>query len=123
MRLMRDKFRSVRKLIRKLLVLILAAWLPVYTGAAVASIVCQDAGKIGHAHGAEQGTHSTGGAAGVADDCGGCDFCYSHCTLSLPATGYPVAAQGPGAIPQAAAAPLISLSLPPADRPPLSRLG
>ena len=120
---MRDKLRSVRKILRKLLVLILAAWLPVFTGGALASVVCKDAAKAGHAHVAEQGTNSTGGASGAADDCGGCDVCYAHCALSLPANGYHLAAQASGAVAQAAPAPLISLSLPPADRPPLPRLG
>lgn len=122
-KLTHDKLRSVRKLLRKLLVLILAAWLPVFTGSALASVVCKDAANTGHAHMAEPGTNPTGGATGAADDCGGCDLCYSHCTLSLPASAIQLAAQVPGAITQAAPAPLTSLSLPPADRPPLFRLG
>ena len=120
---MRDKLRPVRKVLRKLLVLILAAWLPVFTGSALASVACTDAAKAGHAHLAEQGTKSMGGATGAAGDCGGCDVCYSHCTLSLPASAHRFAAQVPGAVGQAAPAPLNSLSLPPADRPPLPRLG
>jgi len=93
---MRDKLRSVRKLLRKLLVLILAAWLPVFTGSALASVVCKDVAKAGHAHVADQGNSPAGGASGAADDCGGCDVCYSHCTLSLPATTHHLAVQATG---------------------------
>lgn len=122
-KLTRDKLRSVRKFLRKLLVLILAAWLPVFTGAALASVACKDAAQAGHAHMAEQGTNSTDGASSAADDCGGCDLCYSHCTQWLPACAHHLATQVHGAVAQAALAPLISLSLPPADRPPLPRFG
>jgi len=120
---MRDKLRPVRKVLRKVLVLILAAWLPVFTGSALASVVCKDVVKARHAHVADQSNSPAGGAAGAVDDCGGCDVCYSHCSLSLSAIAYHIAAQLPGAIAQAGPAPLISLSLPPADRPPLARLG
>ncbi len=121
--LMRDKLRFVRKLLRKLLVLILVAWLPVFTGSALASVVCEDAAQAGHSHVADQSNSPAGGATGAADDCGGCDVCFSHCTLSLPATAHRLAAQVSGAVAQTAPARLISLSLPPVDRPPLSRLG
>ena len=122
-KLTRDKLRSVRKLLRKLLVLILAAWLPLFTGAALASVVCKDAAKAGHVHVAEQGTNATDGATGAADDCGGCDLCYSHCTLWLPVAAHHLFVPAHGTIAWARAAPLISVSFPPADRPPLSRLG
>jgi len=126
---MRDNFRPVRKIVRKLLALILAVWLPVFTGAALASVVCKDAATIGHSHAAAHalasagGFDAAGGAAGSADECGGCDICYSHCTLSLPAVGYGYFAPDVATIAQAGPAPLISLSFPPADRPPLPRLG
>lgn len=110
----------------------LAAWLPVFTGGALASVVCKESLAPGHAHAAEHGSaladgHDEGGAGGAsvgfADDCGGCDPCYSHCTLSLPGVGIGFFAPAHGAAVPAAPAALMSLSLPPADRPPLSRLG
>lgn len=104
------------KTVRKLLALILVASLPAFTGGALASVVCKDSSAPGHAHAA-------GGVAGSADDCGGCDLCYSHCTLSLPAVSYGYFVTNHGAVAQLAPAPLNSLSLPPADRPPLPRRG
>jgi hypothetical protein len=124
-----DNLHVVRHFVRKLLVLILAAWLPVFTGAALASVVCKDAPKVGHSHAGAQalaspgGFDAGGGAVGSADDCGGCDVCYSHCTLSLPVDGYGFSALELDMVAQAGPAPLISLSYPPADRPPLFRLG
>lgn len=104
----------------------MAAWLPVFTGAALASVACKDASKTGHSHAAAHslasaGEYDTGGGpAGATDDCGGCDLCYSHCTLSLPAVGNHYDVSASGSIAQAGPAPLSSLSHPPADRPPLS---
>jgi len=126
---MHDKFHPVPKAFRKLLALILVASLPAFTGGALASVVCEESSAPGHAHAAEQAlasageNHAAGGAAGSADDCGGCDLCYSHCTLSLPAVSYGYFVANHGAVAQLAQTPLISLSLPPADRPPLPRRG
>ena len=122
-------FRFVRKLLRKLLVLILAAWLPAFTGGALASVLCKDHLAFGHAHATEHGLESAGGhphggaAPGAADDCGGCNLCYSHCTLWLPVAAHHLYVPVHGTIAQSGPVALMSVSFPPADRPPLSRLG
>jgi len=124
-----DKLRPVRNIVRKLLVLVLALWLPAFAGAAAASAVCKDSAKAGHGHEGARTLMSIAegdagsGDDGLASDCSGCDPCYSHCTLSLPGAGFDSFAPEHGAVAPAVPAALISLSFPPADRPPLFRLG
>jgi len=121
----------MRKLLRKLIVLMLAAWLPLFTGSALATVVCESH-SFGHAFGdhahadvpapSDQDHH---GAAdtGTTGGCQSCDSCYSHCTLWLPAIAGHIIAPVPGAMVMSEPARLNSLTFPPADRPPLIRLG
>lgn len=119
----------MRKIVRKLLVLVLALWLPAFAGAAAASAVCDPTGKAGHGHeGARTllsiaGHDAGSGLDGAAGDNGDRDPCDSHCTLSPPAVGFGAFAPERGTVAPAALAALISLTVPPADRPPLFRHG
>jgi hypothetical protein len=121
-----DKFRAVRKILRKLLVLTLAAWLPVFAGSALASVVCKDPSAFDHAQPrhAHMGGHAdASSSSGAESDCEGCSLCYSHCTLWMSATAYGMVMPAPSMSLEVAASHPDSISFPPADRPPLARFG
>ena len=118
-------------ILRRLFVLMLAAWLPLFTGSAVATVVCESH-SFGHAFGDQvhadlraTSDRDNHGAAdtGTTGGCQSCDSCYSHCTLWLPAVVGHIIAPGTGAMVMSEQARLNSLTFPPADRPPLPRPG
>jgi hypothetical protein len=124
--LTRDKVCAVLRFVRRLLVTLLAAWLPLFAGSAAAAVICKShslgQGFGHHAHEHESapaiGHH---GAADVDDQ--GCDACYAHCALWLPASTGSLLVPLPGAVAMDEVARLISLSFPPAHRPPLTLQG
>ena len=118
-------------ILRRLFVLMLAAWLPLFTGSALATVVCESHsfghafGDHGHAdvHALSDRDHHGPTDIGTTGGCQSCDSCYSHCTLWLPAIAGHIIAPGTGAMVMSEPARLNSLTFPPADRPPLPRLG
>jgi len=127
---MHDKVCGVRRLLRKLLVLMLAAWLPVFAGSALATVVCESH-SFGHAfgdhahadvHASSDGDHHGAADIGTTGGCQNCDSCYSHCTLWLPGSACHPVAPVPCATVKSEPARLNSLTFAPADRPPLARL-
>jgi len=107
-------------------VTLLAAWLPLFAGSAAAAVICKSS-SLGHGFGHHAHEHESApavghhGATDVNDQ--GCDACYAHCAVWLPASAGSLLVPLPGAVATAEAARLISLSFPPADRPPLTHLG
>jgi len=111
----------------------LAAWLPVFAGSALASVVCKSQSSFSHALGDRAhmdghdatlvGGHPEVAGHGAAAACDDCDLCYSHCMLWLPATARHLVPPAPRTTMQGEPARLSSLTFAPADRPPLARLG
>lgn len=122
----RDKVRAVLRSVRRLLITLLAAWLPLFAGSVAASVVCESH-SIGHgigdhAHAYDQSVSDK--HHGDADnDCPSCDSCYSHCTLWISASAGELVAQNRVTAADTEPARLNSLTFPPAHRPPLALQG
>ena len=105
---------------------LLAAWLPLFAGSAASAVVCKSH-SFGYGFGQHAHVHDSAPAVGHHDtaDLGdqGCDACYAHCTLWLPASAARLLVPLRGAVATAEPARLNSLTFPPAHRPPLSLLG